>query len=90
MAAIARASGSGKPGAIGEPRHHVVEPDPGQDRDAVPARLAVHGGLVAAAGQVGAEQLAEGVVGELGLLQAHDVGLALVQPGQQPRYPLLH
>ena len=41
--------------------------------------------LVAAVGQLGAEQLGERVVGELGLLQADDVRLPLVQPGQEPR-----
>jgi hypothetical protein len=45
--------------------------------------------LVAALGELGAEQLRELVVGELGLLQAHDVRAALVQPRQQPRQALL-
>jgi hypothetical protein len=38
---------------------------------------------VAARGQLVAEQLSEGVVGELRLLQAEDVGSAVVQPRQQ-------
>ena len=45
--------------------------------------------LVAALGELLAEQLGEGVVGELGLLQADDVRLPLVQPRQQPRQALL-
>jgi hypothetical protein len=49
----------------------------------------VDGDLVAALGQLRAQQLGELVVGELGLLQADDVRRALVQPGQQPRQPLL-
>ena len=72
-----------------DPGDDVVEPDPGQDRDPVPRRLAVGGGDVAAVGELVAEQLGERVVGELGLLQADHVGLALVEPGQQPRQPLL-
>ena len=47
------------------------------------------GDLVAAGGELGAEQLVERRVGELGLLQADDVGLALVEPRQQAREPLL-
>ena len=44
---------------------------------------------VAAVCELGAEQLGELVVGELGLLQADDVRLPLVEPRQQPRQPLL-
>ena len=69
--------------------HDVLQPDPREDRHPVPLRLAVAGELVAAAGELFAEQRVERVVGELGLLQADDVGLALVEPGQQPRHPLL-
>ncbi len=47
------------------------------------------GDLVAAIGQLVAEQVAERVVGELRLLQADHIGTAFVQPGQQPRQPLL-
>ena len=36
-----------------------------------------------------AEQLTECIVGELRLLKADDVGLALVQPRQEPGNPLL-
>jgi hypothetical protein len=35
------------------------------------------------------EQLSECIVGELRLLKADDVGLALVQPRQEPGNPLL-
>src|SRR6185503_6696296 len=72
-----------------DPGDDVVEPHPGQDRHAVPGRLAVRGDLVAAAGQLVAHQLAERVVGDLGLLQAQDIGPALVEPGQQPGHALL-
>jgi hypothetical protein len=49
----------------------------------------VAGECVATTGELGAEQLVERVVGELGLLQADDIRLALVEPGQQSRHPLL-
>jgi hypothetical protein len=49
----------------------------------------VHGGLIAALPELGAEQLGEGGVRQFGLLQADDIRLALVQPGQQPWQPLL-
>jgi hypothetical protein len=45
--------------------------------------------LVAALREVCAKQLGERVVGELGLLEADNVRLALVQPGEQARHPLL-
>jgi hypothetical protein len=45
--------------------------------------------VVTALRQLLAEQRREGVVGELGLLQAHDVRLAVVQPRQQARQALL-
>ena len=89
VAETARASGCGKPGRAGEPVHHVLEPDAREDRHAVPRRLAVSGDRVAAVCELVAEQLGERVVGELGLLQADDVRLALVEPRQQPRHPLL-
>jgi hypothetical protein len=76
-------------GRAGEPGHDVLEPDAREDRHAVPRRLAVDGDLVVARGELGPEQLGERGVGELGLLQAHHVGLALVQPRQQPRDALL-
>src|SRR3954452_7915835 len=47
------------------------------------------GDRIAATGELVAEQLEEGVVGQLGLLQADDVRLPLVQPRQQPRHALL-
>ncbi len=55
-------------GDIGETVLHIVEADAGQQCDAVPLALAVVGDLVAAFGQVGAEDVVEGVVGEFGLL----------------------
>jgi len=47
------------------------------------------GELVPPASEIGAEQLLEGVIGELGLLQADDVRLPLVEPRQQARHSLL-
>ena len=73
----------------GDSRHDVVQPHAREDRDAVPGRLAVRRDLVAALGELVAEQLGERVVGELGLLQADHVRPPLVQPGQQPRHALL-
>ena len=64
-----------EPGPAGNPGPDVLQPGARQDRDAVPRRLTVHRDLVAAVGQLGAEQLGERLVGELGLLQAHDVRL---------------
>ena len=81
--------GMREPRRAGEPRHHVVQPHAREDRHPVPRRLAVSRDGVAAAGELVAEQLGERVVGELGLLQADHVRLPLVQPGQQPRHPLL-
>jgi nitroimidazol reductase NimA-like FMN-containing flavoprotein (pyridoxamine 5'-phosphate oxidase superfamily) len=49
----------------------------------------VHRGLVTALIQLGPQQFGEGVVGQLGLLQADHIRPALVQPRQQPRQPLL-
>src|SRR6185437_12939293 len=70
-------------------RDDVLEADPGEDRDAVPGAFAVRRELVAALAQLSAEQVGEGRVGELRLLQADDVGRAFVQPRQQPRLALL-
>ena len=67
--------------AVGEAGHHVVEPDPAQDGDAVPAALAVVHRLVAERRE---GQRREGGVGQLGLLHADDVGLALGQPLLDP------
>src|SRR5262249_31620545 len=78
-----------KPRSAWDPLDDVVEPGPGQDRHAVPLRLTVQGERVTTALEFGSEQFPERVVGELGLLQADDVGLPLVQPRQQPRDPLV-
>jgi hypothetical protein len=45
--------------------------------------------LVAAVRQLVTEQLGERVVGDLRLLQAHDIRPPLVEPRQQPRHALL-
>ena len=81
--------GAGNPGAPGSPA--TTSSSPTRERIATPFHcgLAVRRELVAAAAELVAEQLGEGLVGELGLLQADDVGLALVQPRQQPRHALL-
>ena len=64
---------------------------PTRERIATPFHAAspCGGDLVAALGELVAEQLAEGVVGELGLLQADDVGPPLVEPRQQARHRCL-
>ena len=77
-----------EPGSALDAAHDVREADAGQDRDAVPLHLAVQRELVAALRERLAEQLAEGAVGELRLLQAEDIGGALIQPREQPRGPL--
>ncbi len=72
-----------------DPDDDFVEANAREDRDPVPLRLAVTGERIAATGELRAEQLVERVVGELGLLQADDIRLALLEPRQQPRHPLL-
>ena len=63
---------------------------PTRERIATPFQPARRGGRPRSRGRrARGEQLVEGVVGELGLLQADDVRAALVEPGQQPRQPLL-
>jgi hypothetical protein len=74
----------------GESDHHVVQPHTREDGHAVPRRLAVNRDGVGAVGQLVAEQIDEGLVGELGLLEADHVRPALIQPRQQPRRTLLH
>ena len=86
----AAAGGREQPGlgvgrrAVGEARHDVVEADPAQDGDAVPPALAVVRGLVARAAKASAGKAR---VGQLRLLQADDVGLALGQPLLHPLEP---
>ena len=65
----------GEAGRARESGDDVVEARPREDRHTVPLRLAVQRDLIAASGELIAEQLLEGVVGELRLLQADDVGL---------------
>ena len=83
----ARLAGAGSP-ARRPRRPHVVEAGARQDRDAVPCPRRERDRVAAIRERV-AEQLGEGVVRELRLLQADDVRLAFVQPRQQPREPLL-
>ena len=59
----------------------VVEADPGCDRDTVPAPVPVMGHLIA---QLLEPVGWEGVVGQLGLLEAANVGFALLQPFLDP------
>ena len=56
VAATARASGFGKPGAPATPVDHVLQADLGEQGDTVPLHFAVQGGLVAAGGQLRTEQ----------------------------------
>ena len=88
MAETARASGCGKPGAPGGPRRRrPARRARGSRRRSTAARRGRRPRIRAP--RAPGEQLGERVVGELRLLQAHDVGLPLVQPRQQPRQPLL-
>ena len=64
----------------GQAGRHLVERQLGEDGDAVEGLLAVHGDVVAER----LERLArEGLVHAFDLLQADDVGRALLEPGQQ-------
>ena len=90
VADTARASGSREARARpASPR--TTSSSPTRERIATPFQAASpwSGDLVAALGELVAEQLGERVVGELGLLQADDVGPPLVEPRQQPRHALL-
>src|SRR3954454_17474020 len=78
-----------KAGRAVDPGDDVIEPDAGEDRHAVPRRLAMGGHLVAAARELLAHELAQRLVGDLRLLEADDVRPALIEPRQQPRYALL-
>jgi hypothetical protein len=71
------------------PEHDIVQSDLGQDRDTVPLHLTMQRELIATACQLFSQQRGEGIVGKLGLLQAHHVGLPLIEPWKQSRYPLL-
>ena len=75
--------------ALTEPGHDLIEPDARENGHPVPGRLAVERDGIVPLGERIAEQLAERVVGELGLLQADDVRPPLVQPRQQSRHTLL-
>jgi hypothetical protein len=73
----------------GHAGRHVVQSDAREDGDPVPRGLAADGRLVAAPGELVAEQLGERLVGQLGLLQAYNIRPPLVEPGQEPRHTLL-
>src|SRR5215469_8050112 len=79
----------GEAGTAWQPLDHVVEASAGQDRDAVPARLPVHGGLISTGFKLRAEQFGECVVIKLEFLHAHHIGLALIEPRQQSWHALL-
>src|SRR5262249_2654576 len=68
--------------AVCEIGHHVVEPDTRQDGHAVPLALAVMGALVP---QRPEGEGGKGLVGDLRLLQADDVGLHFGQPALDAR-----
>ncbi len=76
-------------GTIGEPAFDVAQADPGEDRYPVPPAVSVMCDGVAAAEEIFIEELEEGVVGELGLLEADHVRLDSVQPFDQTRLPCL-
>ena len=73
----------GEAGRIGDAGHDVVEPCAGEHGDAVPLRLTMCSDGISPAVELVTEQLSECIVGELRLLKADDVGLALVQPRQE-------
>jgi len=78
-----------KAGRAGDARGHIVESDARKDGDAVPLGLPVVGHGIAAPRQLLAKRGNEGLVGDLGLLEADHIGLTLIQPGQQSRDPRL-
>ena len=67
-----------------EPAVDVLEADPAQHGDAVPAAVAVVRGLVAERRRTPARGNA--VVGLLGLLHAQNIGLVRVDPVEDPRH----
>src|SRR4051794_16515867 len=81
--------GAREAGRAGQAGRDVLEAALGEDRDAVPGRLPVHRDLIAARRQLVLQQPGERLVGQLGLLQAQDVRLTLVQPGKKTRHALL-
>jgi len=78
-----------KAGATRQAANDILKAYPRQNRHAVPLHLAVRRHVVTTLAEFGAEQRIERIVGELRLLQANDVGTALVEPRQEPRNPLL-
>ncbi len=80
---------TGLPGEEDSEESRWIEADAREDRHAVPRGLAVGGHLVAALRELVGQEVGERVVGELRLLEADDVGPALVQPRQEPRDALL-
>ena len=80
VAETARASGFGKPGGSLDPA--TTSSSPTRERIATPFQAASPWPRTRSrARKLVAEQFVEGVVGELGLLQAHDVGPALSSHG---------
>ena len=67
----------------GETVDHVVDTQAGQDGHAVPLTLPVVGHLVT---EIGKNLDRHRIIGQLGLLQAHDVGPDLSQPLLDPRH----
>ena len=70
--------------ALGQTARDVGEADPGDDRDTVPPAVAVQGDLVAERFDL---RRGNAVIGDLGLLQAHDVGRGVLEPVEQSRQP---
>ena len=73
----------------GDTGDDIVQSYAREDRHPVPRRLAVERDLIPAARELISDQIGECMVGKLRLLETHHVGLALIEPWEQPRQALL-